>query len=92
MDGLEKLSRETLATLQGFLTDRHVTMPNGTKFVQAEKTSTTLDASSTYCLHLIHPSFRVIALASAAAFGTRSAPPTWLSEEVISSRHHHGNI
>ena len=66
LDGLEKLSRDTLASLQGLLTDREVHLPDGTKLAG--------DA--------IHPSFRVIGLASYG--NSRSAAPTWLTEELIS--------
>ena len=57
LDGVEKLSPDTLAALQSLLTDRHVWLPDGTQFSVANGT--------------IHPSFRIIALASA----TNSSPP-----------------
>ena len=84
IDGVEKLSRETLATLQGFLTDREVELPDGTKFSSRKSSENNLiDGSAA----MIHPSFRVIALAStslSAKSSGRSAPPIWLSEEAIS--------
>jgi len=80
LDGVEKLSRGTLATLQGFLTDREVELPDGTQLRCPESPSEHIDDGTA-----IHPSFRVVALASVSSSGSgRSAPPTWLSEEAIS--------
>jgi von Willebrand factor A domain-containing protein 8 len=81
LDGIEKLSRDTLATLQGFLTDREIFLPDGTKLVHT-KGDEAMD--SDLPMGAIHPSFRVIALASISAFGSRSPHPTWLSEEATS--------
>lgn len=85
LDGIEKLPRDTLAALQGFLNDREVSLPDGTKYLRRSKdhdeewinANRTRDAT-------VHPSFRVVALASTPTTGRRVTPPTWLSEEVTS--------
>lgn len=76
LDGLEKLSHDCLATLQGFLTDREVHLPDGTKYIQP--------SSEEQSSMKVHGSFRVIALASIAQSGCRNAAPTWLNEETTS--------
>jgi von Willebrand factor A domain-containing protein 8 len=76
LDGIEKLSRDCLATLQGFLTDREVHLPDGTKYLQP--------SSSDHASNKVHGSFRVIALASIEETGRRNAAPTWLSEDTTS--------
>lgn len=76
LDGIEKLSRDCLATLQGFLTDREVHLPDGTKYMQP--------SSSDHISTKVHRSFRVIALASIAEGGRRNVAPTWLSEDTTS--------
>jgi von Willebrand factor A domain-containing protein 8 len=76
LDGIEKLSSDCLATLQGFLSDREVSLPDGTKYVQP---SSPEDIPTK-----VKDSFRVIALASIAAFESTSAAPTWMSGDVTS--------
>lgn len=71
LDGVDKLSRDTLATLQGLLCDREVTLPDGTKYAQSGS-----------CDVKIQSSFRVIALASIGITAKGSSPPTWLGEDV----------
>jgi MoxR-like ATPase len=83
LDGVEKLSPATLGTLQSLLTDREIHLPDGTKLCQ-----TTTDEESS-----IHPSFRVIALASIPSTVSYSSsskrssshvPISWLTEDVTS--------
>ena len=76
LDGIEKLSRDCLATLQGLLTDREVHLPDSTKYSHF--------ASSEDGTIQVHGSFRVIGLASIAHTGRRNAAPTWLSEDTTS--------
>jgi von Willebrand factor A domain-containing protein 8 len=71
LDGVDKLSRDNLATLQSLLCDREVTLPDGTKYAQFGT-----------CDVKIQSSFRVIALASIGITAKNSSPPTWLSEDV----------
>ena len=87
LDGVEKVSRETLATLQGFLTDREVELPDGTKFTRSSSADDTSKdetvAAAATATATIHPSFRVIALASTSA-PRSGALPMWLGSETIS--------
>jgi von Willebrand factor A domain-containing protein 8 len=76
LDGVEKLSRDCFATLQAFLTDREVSLPDGTKYIQP--------SSSEDIPTKVRSSFRVIALASITPSGSNSTAPTWLSEDAIS--------
>jgi von Willebrand factor A domain-containing protein 8 len=68
LDGIEKLTRDTLGTLQRLLTDREVALPDGTILIQSICASG--DAG------VIHPSFRTIALASISD----SSPTPWMAE------------
>ena len=78
LDGIDKLAPGTLATLQSLLTDRAVELPDGTHYSLANGT--------------IHPSFRVIGLASspmpsssANDSGTnKHSSMTWLDDTVTS--------
>jgi von Willebrand factor A domain-containing protein 8 len=82
LDGIEKLAPDIMATLQGFLTDREVVLPDGTKYQQVAPGH----ESDQNGIQQVHQSFRVIALASISATGifNHAPPPTWLSEEVVS--------
>jgi von Willebrand factor A domain-containing protein 8 len=71
LDGIDKLSQDTLATLQGLLCDREVTLSDGTKYAQFGT-----------CDVKIQSSFRVVALASIGITVKSSSPSTWLSEDL----------
>jgi MoxR-like ATPase len=83
LDGIEKVSAEVMATLQGFLTDRQIVFPDGLKYILSQT-----DGDLGHKVQRIHPSFRVIAIATIPALGVEDddnpSPPTWLSEEVVS--------
>jgi MoxR-like ATPase len=83
LDGFEKLSTDVAATLQGFLTDRQIVFPDGLKYILSLS-----DGDLGHMVQRIHPSFRVIALATIPSPDVDDtdipSPPTWLSEEVIS--------
>jgi von Willebrand factor A domain-containing protein 8 len=81
LDGIEKLSPDSFAVLQGFLTDRELILPDAIKY-----TPESLNEKPSNNLRSIHKSFRVIALATLDTPGSliTPPPPTWLSEEVTS--------
>jgi MoxR-like ATPase len=78
LDGIEKLRPDTLGTLQRLLTDREVCLPDGTTLALAPSRQD--GSSSSSSTNVIHPSFRVIGLASISS----DHSPSFLTEEVVS--------
>jgi len=64
LDGVDKIAPDALATLQSLLTDRIVELPDGTQYSLANRSSNNGNSSTT--MVTIHPSFRVLALASSS--------------------------
>ena len=77
LDGLDRLSADTLSALQRLLVDREVELFDGTRLVSKRSEK---DSSNTpFNVHPVHPSFRIVAVA---------CPPTsanpWMTDEVVS--------
>ncbi|KAH9163007.1 hypothetical protein LEN26_000697 [Aphanomyces euteiches] len=70
LDGVHRLSSDTLSTLQRLIQDREVDLADGTKFLGSEH-------ESSHGFVRIHPSFRVIALAEVG----QKHP--WLNSETL---------
>jgi von Willebrand factor A domain-containing protein 8 len=56
LDGIEKLQPDVLSSLQSLVSDRELVLPNGHRLVRSHQTA---DKTT-----IVHPSFRIIALAS----------------------------
>ena len=76
LDGVERLSGDTLSTLSSLLVDREVYLPDGSRLVRPDRGIGQLSS----VVRSVHPSFRVISLGT---FSTKNAT-TWLSEEIFS--------
>jgi MoxR-like ATPase len=80
LDGIEKLRPDVLASLSSIVNDRELWLPDGRRLVRGDSTTTTTTTEDVDPrLVAIHPSFRLIALASTSQTNT-----SWLSEDVIS--------
>jgi len=62
LDGVERLASDTVTTLHSLMTEREISLPDGSKLVRADRMRTSIVPSS--LIRPVHPSFRVIALAS----------------------------
>jgi hypothetical protein len=92
LDGLHRIDSGTVTVLQRLTQDRDLTLHDGTRLVSQERyqsIQSELGASDARMhelgLRMIHPSFRIIALAEPPAEGQRS----WLTEEILSMFHFH---
>jgi MoxR-like ATPase len=76
LDGLDRLSMDTLTALQRLIVDREVELFDGTRLVSSEVTTTEKNNSSSK-VYQVHPSFRIVAI---------GCPPSisnpWMTEEV----------
>jgi MoxR-like ATPase len=84
LDGIEKLRPDVLSSLQGFLVDRDMALPDGRRAVRADRMDdpTTLGDS----VLPVHPSFRVVALASSkrGGHGSYDSSSGWITADSIS--------
>ena len=90
LDGLHRLSPGTISALVSLLQDREVSLNDGTRFVTPERWSfmteklgispSHLEASK---IHMVHPGFRIVALA--VPRGSRDR--RWLSNEIMQLFH-----
>ena len=69
LDGVDKLSPHSLQILQQLLVDREITLPDSTRLLRADRHALLSATDSTLA---IHPSFRVVALASLPTTGKQS--------------------
>jgi MoxR-like ATPase len=78
LDNVEKLRSDVLASLQSLCLDRDVFLRDGRRIMRADRASK-LDqhTSNVIC---VHPSFRLLALASIS----KEAGSNWLSQDVVS--------
>ena len=79
LDGVERLASDTVTTLHSLMTEREISLPDGSKLVRADRMGTSIVPSS--LIRPVHPSFRVIALASL----TKDSRSFWLSDDVMSA-------
>eukprot|EP00545_Synedropsis_sp_CCMP1620_P013255 CAMPEP_0119030820 /NCGR_PEP_ID=MMETSP1176-20130426/41225_1 /TAXON_ID=265551 /ORGANISM="Synedropsis recta cf, Strain CCMP1620" /LENGTH=1404 /DNA_ID=CAMNT_0006987197 /DNA_START=172 /DNA_END=4386 /DNA_ORIENTATION=+ len=79
LDGVEKLRPDVLASLHSFVNDRDAFLPDGRRLIRDNPVpdGTSLESDDVV---RVHPSFRIVALASA----TKEAGSTWLTEDVMS--------
>ncbi|ETV82729.1 hypothetical protein, variant 2 [Aphanomyces astaci] len=76
LDGVHRLSSDTLSTLQRLIQDRHVDLADGTTFATADAPAPTLTGTpSSRNLVRIHPAFRIVALGEVAK--------PWLTSETM---------
>lgn len=77
LDGIEKLRLDVLSSLQSLAMDREIALPDGRRLVGADRVSA--DYSSEHVLK-IHPSFRIVSLASL----NRDAGTRWITPDLMS--------
>jgi len=97
LDGIEKLRSDVLSSIQSLMVDRDISLPDGRRVLRQDRTGKH-DLQSNGSVVAVHPSFRVIALASMprgnnglklmtpnlmAMFSTIRLPP--LTEECLRS-------
>ena len=93
LDGVEKLAPDSLRTLQGLLTDRELTLPDGTRLLRKDRfdlasqvaaaaTASSSSSSSTAKILSIHPSFRVVALGTIADASSKQSAK-FLDDEIL---------
>ncbi|RHY51448.1 hypothetical protein DYB34_013174, partial [Aphanomyces astaci] len=74
LDGVHRLSSDTLSTLQRLIQDRHVDLADGTTFAAADAPAPTLTSTPSNLVR-IHPAFRIVALGEVAK--------PWLTAETM---------
>ena len=81
LDGVEKLRPDVLASIQSLIVDRDIQLPDGRRVLRRDRNDTATDESTI----LVHPSFRVIALASLPRGndGTRWITPNLIAKFSI---------
>lgn len=91
LDGIEHLSPGALSSLQRFLQDRCVELPDGTRLVnnttfkrmQSEYNLSKETLTARYKVLSIHPAFRIIATATIKP-ASKPTDNLWFTEEVVS--------
>ena len=78
LDSVEKLRPDVLASLQSLCIDRDVFLPDGRRVLRADRVEN--DDMSDPNAVLVHPSFRLIALASVS----RDAGSSWFTQDSMS--------
>ncbi|CAI2169627.1 3146_t:CDS:10 [Funneliformis geosporum] len=92
MDGIDSLSFGTIVTLQRFIKEREISLPDGTQLLHPSRyqkliedhgfTKEQLDKKG---ISAIHPAFRIIALGRPVSGGNvEGRPGAWLSPEIVS--------
>jgi MoxR-like ATPase len=77
LDGVEKLRPDVLSSLQSLLMDREVALPDGRRVLRQDRVA---DESKDDNMIRVHPSFRIVALASLKKdIGTR-----WITSDLMS--------
>jgi len=79
LDNVQKLRPDVLAGLQSLAIDRDVYLPDGRRVLSAQRAAE-LDDDSRQRVVSIHPSFRIVALASTGEENRRS----WFSQDTMS--------
>ncbi|KAG7353031.1 ATPase AAA [Nitzschia inconspicua] len=66
LDGIEKLRPDVLSSIQSLITDRFMQLPDGRRLIHHEHIApnNSCDNNSVKSVVLVHPSFRIVALAS----------------------------
>ena len=64
LDGIEKLRPDVLSSLQSLIVDRDIPLPDGRRALRHDRSDNTNDSLNSDSVVSVHPSFRVIALAS----------------------------
>jgi len=64
LDGIEKLRPDVLSSIQSLIVDRDIALPDGRRVLRHDRIDITVDAAIEDSIVAVHPSFRVIALAS----------------------------
>ena len=86
LDGVERIGSDTFATLHSLLTERELSLPDGTRLVRSDRAVDSAASLNNNKVRPIHSSFRVIALASLSAskhvYSSRNYK--WLSDDVMS--------
>eukprot|EP00934_Nitzschia_sp_Nitz4_P006323 Nitzschia sp. Nitz4//scaffold219_size35776//29376//35535//NITZ4_007828-RA/size35776-processed-gene-0.11-mRNA-1//1//CDS//3329542332//6313//frame0 len=77
LDGVEKLRLDVLSSLQSIAMDRETTLPDGRKLLRADRLPS--DYSDDNVL-VVHPSFRLVALASLK----KDAGTRWITPDLMS--------
>ncbi|CAO3593309.1 unnamed protein product [Absidia cylindrospora] len=92
LDGIETLPYGTLNTLQRLVSDRETQLPDGSRLINShrykklmQKDNLTIEELENKRLIPIHPAFRIIALARAAAnnSGQHHETSSWLTTEIL---------
>ena len=88
LDGIEKISPDSLLTIQGLLADKEIHLPNGDKFLRADRWDLLYGEGGEHpvdpTVHRIHPAFRVVAIGTISDQGKASSSK-FISEDVANT-------